>query len=241
MANILFIHGGAQGAWCWAQVSSALSLLGHECYSIDLPGHGEDNTPLAHITRQDYLDAVSNAIKALAWQELTLIGHSNAGMLLGDLAKAHSQVTRLIYIAGFVLNQGESIMDIISPAHAQEYAQLASQSVDNALNIDHHYAHKYYFTDINETHAKLYFNKLTPEPFNPFLDPVQSTPAKLAIEKHYIICERDQRISLETANLFAKKLKGSIDRLNVDHCAMLSNPSLLSEKLNAIITSQANA
>lgn len=235
MAKFLFIHGGAHGAWCWHQVSSILSQLGHECYSIDLPGHGSDDTPRAHITRQDYLLAVSKAIDALAWEDITLVGHSLAGMILGDTALAHPQVTRLVYLSSFVLNQGESVMDIIPEAHAKKYAAM-KENGDNTLEVDVNYAKQYYFTDINDTHAQLYFDKLTPEPFKPFFDAVNTTPKDLTIEKYYIICSRDQRFPPETAQFFAQKLAGNITTIDGDHCVMLSNPSLLSQTLHDIVT-----
>ncbi|WP_298772273.1 alpha/beta fold hydrolase [uncultured Shewanella sp.] len=236
MAKFLFIHGASHGAWCWQQVSSTLCQLGHECYSIDLPGHGNDQTPREHITRQDYLSAVSRAIHDLAWKNITLVGHSAAGMLLADLSLKHDEISRLIYLAAYIPNTNESMLDQLPPDRQTEYQKIALQSPTHCLVLDFETMHKYYFSNLSLTQAQFYFNKITPEPFKPYEEQTQTSPNQLSIKQDYIICKYDQRLLEEQAKYFSNRINGQTHIIDTDHCVMLSNPKLLSQTLNNIVT-----
>ena len=49
MPVFLLVHGAQHGAWCWDKTLERLRALGHEAHAIDLPGHGDDDTPRAEI------------------------------------------------------------------------------------------------------------------------------------------------------------------------------------------------
>ncbi|WP_299006816.1 alpha/beta fold hydrolase [uncultured Shewanella sp.] len=236
MAHFLFIHGACHGAWCWQQVTSLLCQLGHECYSIDLPGHGNDQTPRARITRQDYLNAVSHAIEALEWENITLVGHSAAGILLADLSAKHAEIHRLIYLAAYIPNQNESMLDQLPPDRQIQYQTMASTSSTRCIALDFDTMYKYYFNNLSLTQAQFYYQKITPEPIGPYEEKVKMSPSQLSVKQDYIICKYDQRLLEEQAKRFASRTKGQIHTLDTDHCVMLSNPQLLSQTLHNIVT-----
>jgi pimeloyl-ACP methyl ester carboxylesterase len=45
--TFILVHGGWHGAWCWNKVLPLLKEKGVNAIAIDLPGHGEDKTPVA--------------------------------------------------------------------------------------------------------------------------------------------------------------------------------------------------
>ena len=47
MAVFALVHGAWHGGWCWEEVTPLLEAAGHRAYAPDLPGLGEDRTPLA--------------------------------------------------------------------------------------------------------------------------------------------------------------------------------------------------
>src|SRR5438045_3086482 len=54
MARLVLVHGAFGGAWVWAPVLDALRAAGHTPEPIDLPGAGEDQTPVAEVTLDAY-------------------------------------------------------------------------------------------------------------------------------------------------------------------------------------------
>ncbi len=54
MARILLVHGAFAGAWCWEPALPGLRAGGHTVETIDLPGAGEDPTPVAEVTLDAY-------------------------------------------------------------------------------------------------------------------------------------------------------------------------------------------
>ena len=47
MARLVLVHGAFAGAWCWEPVVAPLEAAGHSVETFDLPGSGDDRTPLA--------------------------------------------------------------------------------------------------------------------------------------------------------------------------------------------------
>ena len=56
MSIYVLVHGAWHGAWCWNKVVPLLKKEGHATVTLDLPGHGEDNTPIQEVTLQAYAD-----------------------------------------------------------------------------------------------------------------------------------------------------------------------------------------
>lgn len=54
MSTYVLVHGAWHGAWCWKYVTPLLENEGHKVVAPDLPGHGEDKTPIADITLEAY-------------------------------------------------------------------------------------------------------------------------------------------------------------------------------------------
>ena len=58
MGTYVLIHGAFHGGWAWDRIAPLLEKEGHTVIAPDLPGHGNDKTPVADITLQLYTDTV---------------------------------------------------------------------------------------------------------------------------------------------------------------------------------------
>ena len=47
MATFVLVHGAFHGAWCWFKLVPELEKRGQRVVAIDLPGAGDDPTPVA--------------------------------------------------------------------------------------------------------------------------------------------------------------------------------------------------
>jgi len=112
MARFLLIHGAMGGAWCWDRVIPGLRAAGHEAVAIDLPGQGADTTPVSEITLYRYADAVCSALDRFD-EPVLLTGHSMGGMAITQAAsQCPERVLGLIYVAAFLPQPGQALIDI---------------------------------------------------------------------------------------------------------------------------------
>jgi pimeloyl-ACP methyl ester carboxylesterase len=58
MSQFLLVHGAFHGAWCWRKTVAELEKRGHRAKAIDLPGQGEDRTPLKEVTLDTMVDRI---------------------------------------------------------------------------------------------------------------------------------------------------------------------------------------
>ena len=118
MANILLVHGAWLGAWCWRTVQTALVRAGHRAHAVTLTGLGER----AHLLRADiglqtHITDVRNAMDAEEMEQVVLVGHSYAGMLVTAIADTMpGRLAHLVYVDGVVPKPGESWSSTHAPA-----------------------------------------------------------------------------------------------------------------------------
>ncbi len=111
MSTFILVHGGWYAAWCWKRVVPRLQHAGHRAVAVDLPGHGEDRTPVEKLTLQAYADTVLAAIDS-ANEPVVLVGWSNAGIAISTAAEQQpDRIAGLVYLAAFMLPSGVSVLE----------------------------------------------------------------------------------------------------------------------------------
>lgn len=95
---VLMLHGLWHGAWAWENWSVRLSEHGHDCYAVDLRGHGASAGDLRTARLRDYLEDARRAVAALPSAPI-LIGHSLGGTLVEHLASTGSHPAAVL-VAG---------------------------------------------------------------------------------------------------------------------------------------------
>ena len=83
-APLLFVHGGYVDARCWeAHFLPHFASRGHDCYALDLPGHGRSGQrdELDALGLSDYFAALARVIRSFASKPI-LIGHSMGACLV---------------------------------------------------------------------------------------------------------------------------------------------------------------
>lgn len=111
MARIVLVHGAFGRAACWDRVAPRLREAGHSVEAIDLPGQGDDPTPLHEITLDRYAERVCETLSG--GPPAVLVGHSMGGMVITQAAaRCPENVARLVYVAAFLPADGQSLIDI---------------------------------------------------------------------------------------------------------------------------------
>src|ERR1700761_6536862 len=131
MARILLVHGAFGRAANWDRVAPGLRASGHDVEAIDLPGQGDDPTPLAEASLDRYAERVCEALAS--GPPAVLVGHSMGGVAVTQAAaRSPAHVETLVYVAAFAPADGQSLLDLTSlPEGAGDQVQ-ANIVVDRA-------------------------------------------------------------------------------------------------------------
>ncbi len=132
MARFLLVHGAFSGKWYWEPLIPELEAWGHTVEAIDLPGHGNDTTPVEQVTLAAYAERVAQALRD--GDPAVLVGHSMGGIPVTQAAaKARDHVARLIYITAFLPRDGQSLMSLTALPEAEGDGVQANVVVEPPL------------------------------------------------------------------------------------------------------------
>lgn len=235
-ATLLLVHGGSHGAWCWDQVAPLLRQWGLPVAAVDLPGSGADPTPRTHLTLDDSVQRIVEAIDGIRSGPVILIGHSLGGMPLPEAAAARpDRVVGLVFVAAVVLNAGERGIDQIPEDRRPSYFTMAEASGENSLLPGFHEAWRRFFSSLAEGDARAVYTRLTPQPLGPYLQPARVGIEDVTCPRAYVLMEQDVTFPVPVAEAFAAKAGVTPIRVAGDHCLMLTDPRALATALEAAL------
>lgn len=112
LLTIVLVHGAWEDASIWSDVTAELEGMGHVVHTVNLPGRAGDTTPTSQITLDSHRDAVLSVVQQ-SEEPVVLVGHSFGGMTISAVAEAAPEkVERLIYLAAYLPQNGQSLQDL---------------------------------------------------------------------------------------------------------------------------------
>jgi pimeloyl-ACP methyl ester carboxylesterase len=232
MSTFVLVHGAWHGAWCWKKVVPLLEEAGHRVMVPDLPGHGEDATPIQELSMQGYVDRVVNAIDEQP-EPVILVGHSMGGIVASLAAEARpDRLRRLVYLTGFLLEDGKTLISVAE--HDGEAIVLpnlvpsedgGSFTVRNVKDV--------FYADCSDEDVERAKVRLVPEPAFAFTTPVAVTEANFGrVPRAYIECVRDRAIGISAQREMHGKLNcETVISMETSHSPFFSAPEKLAEHL----------
>src|SRR5277367_2083239 len=130
MSTFVLVHGAWHGGWCWKRVRRALQALGHDVFTPTLTGVADREHLLSpQVNLETHITDVVNLIR---WEELSdvvLCGHSYGGCVISGVAdRIPDRIGALVYLDAFVLENGQSIHDILPAAMKNSQLEQAQTS-----------------------------------------------------------------------------------------------------------------
>ncbi len=128
MATIVLVHGAWQSARTWDYVKPMLEDRGHEVIVPILSGLGQDAANLSPETSlAQHIDDVCRAMVSKGAQEVLLVGHSYAGMIITGVAeRMPERLARLFYVDAFIPEDRQCALDLMPPAFAELFRRTAA-------------------------------------------------------------------------------------------------------------------
>lgn len=226
MTTYLLIHGSWHGAWCWEKVIPLLKAKGHEVLAPDLPGHGEDKTPLKEITLQSYVDCVGNLLNVLQ-DPAILVGHSMGGIVISQVAQYFpTKVKKLIYVAAFLPKNNQSLFDVAQfQATTRFVKMMKADEKENTFYFSFKGMYDFAYHQYDKTQFCILEKRFCVDPLAPLQTPLVLTEENFGrIPRVYIECEEDRAILLSTQRKMLEETPCTVFSLQCDHSPFYSDP-----------------
>ena len=212
LPNIVLVHGAWADGSSWSAVIERLQADG---YTVTAP-----QFPLNTLA-----DNVARLRQVLARQTgPTLVaGHSYGCQIITALGTDAPNVVGLVYIAGFGLDQGETIGALLEqgpPTPALAHLIVDQQGFAWLPEDDfvHHFA-----ADVDPVKAKVMYAVQQPLSVTALGD-VMGVPAWKALPSWFLVADGDQTIPPDAERLFAKRMGATTVEVPTNHVAMVSHP-----------------
>jgi len=212
LPNIVLVHGAWADGSSWSAVVERLQADG---YTVTAP-----QFPLNSLA-----DNVARLREVLARQHgpTLVVGHSYGGQIVTALGTDAPNVVGLVYIAGFGLDEGESIGALLAqgpPTPAIAHLDVDKQGFAWLPEEDYvgHFA-----ADVDPVKAKVMFAVQQPLSWSA-LDDVMGVPAWKALPSWFLVADGDQTIPPDAERLFAKRMGATTVEISSNHVAMVSHP-----------------
>lgn len=221
LPNIVLVHGAWADGSSWSAVAERLQADG---YNVCAP-----QFPLTSLA-----DNVGRLRLVLGRQNgpTVVAGHSYGGQIITALGTDAPNVVALVYIAGFGLDEGESIGGLLAgapPTPALAHLDIDAQGFawlpeDDFVN---HFA-----ADVDPVKARVMYAVQQPLHTSAY-DDVMGVPAWKSLPSWFLVADGDQAIPPDAERQFAARMGATTVEIASNHVAMVSHPE---DALNLITT-----
>jgi pimeloyl-ACP methyl ester carboxylesterase len=196
MSTYVLVHGSFQGGWCWERVVPHLVKAGHHVVALDLPGHGEDTTPVAQVTLESYVNTVRKVVETRK-EPVILVGHSFGGMVISQVAEQMPEkIQSLVYLAALLPQNGLSALQLPNPDGDELMANMIINEAEGWVFVKEEAIPGIYYTDCTPEDVAAVLPRLQVEPVMPYMQPVSLSAEKFGIVKRYYIgCTQDRSVT----------------------------------------------
>ena len=214
--TFVLVHGAADGAANWDEVTAALRGRGHRVVAVDLPC--EDDAA----GFEQYADTVVGAIGSDA-RDLVVVGHSLGGFtatLVADRVPARL----LVYVTAMVPRPGESA--------GEWWANTGHDfGTDDLVET--------YLNDATPEQAERALALARDQSGTPMVSPFPL--AELPdVATRYLVCTRDNFFPADWARSMARDRLGiEPDEIEAGHCPFVTRPVELARRLDGYVKSLA--
>lgn len=200
----------------------------------DLPGHGNDRTPVAEVTLDAYVNRVCDHIDSSA-EPVILVGHSMGGIVVTQTAEVRSDaIANLVYVTGFIPGNGESLLDIaVDDEGTLVLPNLVPSEDGVSVTIAPDFLKPAFYADCDDTDVAWAVANLVPQAMAPLATPVSTTDEGWgSVPRVYFECTDDQAISItRQREMNDRHPPQSVVTFETSHSPFMSEPQALANAL----------
>ena len=221
--NIVLVHGAWADGSSWRGVIGRLQQAGQNVMAPQFP-----LTALA--------DNVARLRQVLALQDGPTIvaGHSYGGQIMTAMGTDAPNVVGLVYVAGFGLDEGESIGALLGqgePTPAVAHIRVDDQGFA-WLPHDDFLAH--FAPDVDPADANIMYAVQQPLTMSAF-DDVMGTPAWKNLPSWSAVAQYDEVIPPDAERQFAQRMGATVVEFDSSHVVMVSHPEEIADLIETAV------
>ena len=237
MTDFILVHGAWHGGWAWEKVAPLLSEAGHGVASPDLPGHGDDETPIPDVSLDGYARRVCGLLDGRS-EPVVLVGHSMGGIVISEVAERRPEkVLSLVYLTAFLLPSGFSLVDYAQQDEESVVTRnLAVDEDEGVTTLPKEALRDAFYGDCSEEDARRAVDRIQPQPWQPFVTPVDVTEGRFGrVPRDYVECLNDRAITPQAQRKMQAGLPcRRVVSMRTDHSPFISAPEELAEHLTTL-------
>jgi pimeloyl-ACP methyl ester carboxylesterase len=189
--NFVLVHDAWHDGALWEPVASHLLAAGHDVHAPTMAGNGKQASRAV-----DHAACTLSIVHFIVEHDLTgvvLLGHGFGGTVVSKIAEAiPERLERLVYLNGFVLEDGESLKSAVPPAYRELFTGLAEASDDGTLTMPFRVWRETFVNDADLETAQRTYALLSPQPYQPFVDVLDLKKFfSLQMPASYLNCTED--------------------------------------------------
>jgi len=229
MTTFVLVHGGGHRGWHWNLVRPVLESLGHHTIAPDVPM----DDPQAGV--KDWADVVVRSMRGAEADDLVVVGHSLAGLMLPVLA-TQAPLRHLVFVAANVPMPGMSYVDYLKihpEAKTFPWNRITYDDQGRSL-IDWELARDAYYHDVEPSLAREAYSRCLPVATTGYSEicPLETWPE---VPSTYIVCEADRATNPEwSRGVSIERLGGPAIEFPGGHSRFLTHPERLAQLLDEI-------
>lgn len=224
MSTFALIHGSGDGGWAWHLVEAELRAQGHDTIAPDLPS--DDATA----GLDDYAAVVIAAIGDR--KRVVVVGHSFGGFT-APLVAARCDAAALVFVTGMVPAPGEAPDAWWSNTGYGEASRAQAALDGGATGNDDPYISFYH--DVPRALAEEALRRARDQSSTAGSAP-WPLAALPAVPTKFIVCTEDRFFPAAFQRRLARERLGIVpDEITAAHCAALSRPKELAERLMSYV------
>lgn len=242
MTDLILLHGGQHGSWCWDPLVRVMEADGHpfaRIIALDMPGCGRkrdcdpEGLSLADITR-----GLNDELRAAQVSYAVLVGHSIAGVLLPMMAVEDPTLfSQLIYLSTAGPAEGQTIMQMLGTSLQGSHPDEVGWPMELATNSPEALSRAIFGRDLNDEQLTWLLEEVAQDrtpPATQFEPVSRSGYVELGMKATYVVTLRSDMFSQAWQRRFAERLN-CCDRVEIDtpHEPFVSHPQLLASTLIA--------
>jgi pimeloyl-ACP methyl ester carboxylesterase len=228
---LVLVHGAWHGGWCWKRVTPFLFNWDFIIYTPTLTGLGERrhlHTPAIGLTT--HIHDVVSALEHEDLNNVTLVGHSYAGMVITGVADvARARIAHVIYLDAFLPDDGKALINYvtipfeeIAKANGDGWQIPVPPQIVSTLGIP-------------KEDVDWVTKRLSHQPLKTFTEPLQlSAPLNTGLRKTYVRLTEDRAHFNEAASRAKRSGLNYFEFFRGGHDAMISTPEELAQLIKQI-------
>lgn len=239
-ATFILVHGAWHGSWCWDKVKSLLERDGHTVVAPDLPGLGQDRTPIDECTFEGYVARITQEIDQ-ASEPIILLGHSLGGTTISQVAEnCPDKIALLVYLTALLPIDGYSAMNMLSTTTTSENKLLSCIESDAQSMRLTEAALPFFYHDCSPDDLAAAHRQLRPQAFAPISAPLHLSARFTGVPRAYITCATDRVLPFPLQEDMAASCT-LVRSLPGGHSPFFAQPELLAEHLTELAQSRLTA